>query len=613
MSALIKSSVLLLLATAVAGSLFLVFDGGVMDLAGPQPRDGICKQDGERLARLRANPSLDEGLRFVGEIRCMRLWPQLQAVVDDLSNPSRSIAVSSLKGAESDASTISNTSPAAAPPRPTSAALDDACKHDDERLTELKAKPSLDEAVRFAGELQCPKLQPQVLALLASLSQGPQSAGTPSPLGATSPIGVAPPTSEAPAAEAASAAPPNPTSAGETAPSALASPTVGATSATLDDACRRDEDRLGRLRQDFSREEVERFAEALICERLRPQLLALVDDSVKQPLPSAADASKGTAAETSTTNGAPLAFDAFATFAAAANRRIAALERGRDTLAAKVDRLERHQETPLEQVAAPPPQPAVAAERSDSEHPSQAIVDAERRIATLESEKETLAAEVSKLQSDQEAASIKQASSMPLHKRAVPAEPPESQAASQAAGERDALAAKADRLERHQDTSHEQVAAPPSPRTLASSPNLTLATLPVGPPNSKANTSNFEPSPKLASLPDGMPPRVLIRYPRNNAAARRRAEDLADGLTKQGLEVADVRESDGATRTELRFFYDPDATIAQRIGGLVGIAPVRQPQQKDGLMARPGAIELRLSGDSHLEVVNTSRKESMHE
>ena len=45
----------------------------------------------------------------------------------------------------------------------------------------------------------------------------------------------------------------------------------------------------------------------------------------------------------------------------------------------------------------------------------------------------------------------------------------------------------------------------------------------------------------------------------------------------------------------------------------VGVAPVRRPQSKDGLMARPGAIELSLSGDSHLAVITTSRKESVHE
>jgi len=666
-------------------------------------------QDGERLARLRANPSLDEGLRFVGEIRCLQLWPQLQTVLDDLSNPSRLTVVSNPNGAEYYARTGGDVTPATAAPGPTSAAVDDACKHDEdrlaelrakpsidaairfdsklrcpglkpqlpaildslhnaagsvdaasrnapalntpsagetappvtdslatevaspssddackrdeERLAELQAKPSLDEAVRFVGELKCPKLQPQVLALLDSLSQAPQSAGAPSPNGAppdtASTVVAARPTSESPAGGAAPTAPPNATSAGETAPPASASPAMEAASATQDDACKRDEDRLDRLRQNLSREEGARFAEELSCERLRPQLLALVGDSAKPPLPSAGDASKDAAAETNRTNEAPPASDA--------DRRIAALERERDALAAKVDRLERHEETPPEQVAAPPPQqPAVAVERSDSGHASQAIVDAERRIAALESEQETLAAEVSRLQRDREASSAEQATSTPLQKPDAPAEPSENQAASQAAVnaeprvaalelERDERAAEVDRLVRHQETSPKQVASLPPPQAVTTSPNLTPATSPVGPPNSEATASDFEPGPNLASLPDGMPARVLIRYPRNNADARRRAEGLADALTKQGLEVADLRESDGAVRTELRFFYERDAAIAQRIGDLVGIAPTRRPQSKDGLTARPGAIELSFSGDSHSAVVNASRKQSVHE
>ena len=105
-----------------------------------------------------------------------------------------------------------------------------------------------------------------------------------------------------------------------------------------------------------------------------------------------------------------------------------------------------------------------------------------------------------------------------------------------------------------------------------------------------------------------MPARVLIRYPRNNADARRQAESLADALKKHGVEVADLRESDGAVRTGISFFYAPDAAAAQRIGGLIGVAPTLRPQMRDGLMARPGAIELSFSGDSHLAVIAPFQK-----
>ncbi len=121
------------------------------------------------------------------------------------------------------------------------------------------------------------------------------------------------------------------------------------------------------------------------------------------------------------------------------------------------------------------------------------------------------------------------------------------------------------------------------------------------------------PAPRLASLPEGMPARVLIRYPRNNTDARRQAESLADALKRQGVEVADLRESAAAVRTGVSFFYARDAGVAQRIGGLVGVAPERRPQMKDGLMARPGAVELSFSGESRSPVITTSRKESVHE
>ena len=110
-----------------------------------------------------------------------------------------------------------------------------------------------------------------------------------------------------------------------------------------------------------------------------------------------------------------------------------------------------------------------------------------------------------------------------------------------------------------------------------------------------------------------MPARVLIRYLKNNPDARQRAESLANALTTQGIEVADVRESAGAVRTELSFSYAPDEAIALRVGRLAGIAPVRRAQPKDGLMARPGTVELSLSGDGRLAVMTTSRKESNHE
>ena len=92
MNALIKSSMLLLPAAAIAVYLYAMAGDEGFEAVRSQPQDEICRQDGERLARLQAKPSLDEGLRFGSEIRCLQLWPQLQTIVDGLRNPLRSTA-----------------------------------------------------------------------------------------------------------------------------------------------------------------------------------------------------------------------------------------------------------------------------------------------------------------------------------------------------------------------------------------------------------------------------------------------------------------------------------------------------------------------------------------
>ena len=221
---------------------------------------------------------------------------------------------------------------------------------------------------------------------------------------------------------------------------------------------------------------------------------------------------------------------------------------------------------------------------------AEAVANAERRIAALESDKKALAAEVSRLERDREAPT--QTNSIRSPTLAGPVQEPNSGPGSQAAvdaekriaaleSDKEALTAEVRRLERDRESSEKASVAPAAATAIPAAESA---------PGSGA----------LASLPEGMPARVLIRYPRGNADAQRQAESLADALKKQGVEVADLRESDGAVRTGVSFFYARDAAAAQRIGGLIGIAPTRRPQMRDGLMARPGAIELSFSGDSHL-------------
>lgn len=224
MNVLIKSSVLLLPAGAIAAYLY-VFPGdeGVDAIRSrSQPQEEICRRDGDRLAQLQAKPSLGEAVRFGGELQCLQLWPQVQAILDSLIP--RSTAVSSLNEAASDTIPASEAAPATSEPRASETTSDD-CEHDEQRLAELQAKPSLDEAVRLENEMQCLRLQPQLLAVLDKLIQAPQSIEAPSPNGAPS----------------------NTTSASEAAPPTSEPPASGATSAASDDVCKKDEQRVAAM------------------------------------------------------------------------------------------------------------------------------------------------------------------------------------------------------------------------------------------------------------------------------------------------------------------------------------------------------------------------------
>jgi phage shock protein A len=715
-----STALLLMAAAAVGAYLYLAPNDEGFDAARSQPQDPICKQDGERLARLRAHPSLDEGLSFVAEIKCMQLWPQLQTVMDDLSAPSRSTASTSPNGAAPDTPSASTATPAA-----TSTGLDDACKHDEDRLAELQANPSVNAAIRFDSELRCPRLQPQLPAILAKLSHNggsveavnptapapdTMSAGQTAPPAAESPAGgaasapapdtagTAVPTAteaqttdtasktllnaaslartpEARATETTSADPDDPckqdeerlaalqakpslddavrfqgelkcfrlqpqllavldslsqaaateprSTAGTPGPSAAPSdtapigaapvsdpPSPGAAPNASDDACKQDAARLGRLRETPSTDEAARFAQELRCETLRPQLLALTDGLAK-PLPDSGTASKD--AKNAAANDTPPAVDTTTASQSAvdADRRIAALESDKKALGEKVSQLEHDREAASAEQASPPasPQPAPPVERSKTDPASQAAVEAERRIAQLESQQAALTAKVSQLERDRETAPARQGDPPAPPQPAPVAEQFQSEPASHAAveaerriaeleSEKGALTAELGRLQRHDDG--------PSPAPSNSTP----------PPQPGVPTerSDSEPLAAEASLPRDMPARVLIRYLANNVDARAQAEKLARALRGRGVEVADLRESAGANRIELSYSYAPDEAIALEVGRLAGVAPVRRIQPKDGLMVRPGTVELNLSGDSHTAPIKTTlRRETNHE
>ena len=121
---------------------------------------------------------------------------------------------------------------AAAPP-----SADEPCKRDADRLVRLRANPASDEAERFASELGCEPLRPQLARLMESLGFA-----LPAPRAQISPP---------PAAQAAAAQP-----AGD---------------------CDSEQEALDRLRAQPSADAAEAFWRRLQCERLRPQARMLME------------------------------------------------------------------------------------------------------------------------------------------------------------------------------------------------------------------------------------------------------------------------------------------------------------------------------------------------
>ena len=671
MNALTKVSIALLFVTATTIAAYLYIAPGTEGFDAARSQDAICKQDGERLARLRARPSLDEGLRFVGEIRCVQLWPQLQTLMDSLSDPSRSIASSKADRAASDATPASDS---ASSPGATS---DDDCRRDEDRLAELRANPSAGAAIRFDNELKCPRLRPQLQEILTQLSHdggSAEAANRRAPAPDTKSASAAEQASEPAATEATAAASedackqdeerlaelqanpsvdaairfdnelkcprlkpqlpeiltllshargsveaaerraPTPDTKSAGAAEQASEPAASdAAAAESEGACKQEEERLAALQAKPSLDEAVRLENEFKCLKLQPQLLVLLDKLIQAPQSAETQSSNGAPSNpTSSSEAAPPTSGPPASEATSQasddackqdEERMARLRASPSREEAARFSQELNCETlrpelrALVAALASPPDPASISR--DAGAPMKATnetlpaADAERRIAQLESEKEALAEEVNRLQ---QASSAEQASPPPTSPPpSVPAGRPDSERAPEAAAdaerriaqlesENEALTAEVSRLRHERETpSADQAKSPPAP-----------------PPAAYAKRSAPDPLTASASLPAGMPARVLIRYLPNNADARAQAEMLANVLKRQGIEVADLRESRSAIRPELSFFYAPDEPIAQQVGRLVGIAPVRRPQSRDGLMVRPGAVELNLSGESHL-------------
>jgi len=131
------------------------------------------------------------------------------------------------------------------------------CKHDEERLARLRASQARDEVIRFERELGCERLRPQLLRLRESIpAQGEQDRRE---------------DAQRPQVEQ-----PRPTAdAGSPGRKRDASLEAAPSSIPQEQLCKRDQERLSRVRASPAPDEVIRLARELGCERLRPQVLRL--------------------------------------------------------------------------------------------------------------------------------------------------------------------------------------------------------------------------------------------------------------------------------------------------------------------------------------------------
>ena len=176
--------------------------------------------------RLGSNPSSDEALRFVKELGCEKLLPQLQRLI---KNPD-------LDASAPRASTDSARS---------NPLLGQTCASERAALDRLREEPSAEAVGLFWRDLQCEGLRPQVHLLMESLEVTPDTVGS----------GAARDASET------RAAPPD-------APIA-----VGADSA----ACQREMAELNRVRATPDLGDAKRFASGVTCGALKPQVARLLE------------------------------------------------------------------------------------------------------------------------------------------------------------------------------------------------------------------------------------------------------------------------------------------------------------------------------------------------
>jgi hypothetical protein len=301
MRALVKSSIFLALAVAIGVYLYLsLSDEDVTSLppeASVAPVTAVPVAPVAEAAQADTDDDLVDYLaaRHIGSLEGWRAFltahgSGLHAVlareeVEKLLRAEKTPAPAMVSHAASpDEHATSEAARSAAPPAGTEVAplmLEEICKRDEERLERLRSNLSSEEAARFANELSCEKLRPQLLALIEDLGRSAPAAAA---------VGVA--NGEASNTSATTEADARATPSADTQVAAV----------TPDDVCKRDEERLERLRSNPSSEEAARFANELGCEKLRPQISRLAE-SLGYAAPTPISAAEGPLAKGSLVQG----------------------------------------------------------------------------------------------------------------------------------------------------------------------------------------------------------------------------------------------------------------------------------------------------------------------
>jgi uncharacterized caspase-like protein len=155
----------------------------------PEPQDLACKRETEQLARLRASQDGDEVIRFERALTCEKLRPQVLRLRESLVGTE---GIASRSPELSHSQPVMNEPPTQVlPPQgerrgtaedqrlpsearfqsaPSPVSPEEACRRDGETLARLRISQSREEIIRFARELACERLRPQVLRLRESVA-----------------------------------------------------------------------------------------------------------------------------------------------------------------------------------------------------------------------------------------------------------------------------------------------------------------------------------------------------------------------------------------------------------------------------------------------------------